>query len=263
VRRRRIGKYRIVKRLGTGGFADVYKARDTVEGVYVALKVPQRELLTSAALDDFRKEIRLTASLEHPNILPIKNAEFYDGQLVVAYPLGEESLAERLRRRLAVSTCLDLIDQMLAALAYAHAHRVIHCDVKPDNLILFPHHRLRLSDFGIAKVALRTMPASGSGTVGYVAPEQAMGKPSFRSDVFSAGLVIFRMLAGRLPEWPFSWPPAGTPRLRRKVPRSFVDFVRRALQVDHRKRFKDATRMHDAYRALRPAIARFQRRKRR
>jgi serine/threonine protein kinase len=94
---------------------------------------------------------------------------------------------------------------MTSAIAYAHAHnRVIHCDVKPDNFILFPDNVLKLADFGIAKVAYQTLRASGSGTVGYVAPEQAMGKPSFRSDVFSLGLILYRMFSGVLPEWPYA-----------------------------------------------------------
>jgi serine/threonine-protein kinase len=261
--RRRYGKYRLLRRLGRGGFADVYKARDTIEGGYVAVKIPHAHVLHGNALEDFRKEIRLTASLDHENILSIKNAEIYDGRLVVAYALGEETLFDRLRRRLSTATCLDLTGQLLDALAHAHSHKVIHCDVKPENIILFPNHRLRLSDFGIAKIAMRTLEASGSGTVGYVAPEQAMGRPSFRSDVFSAGLIVYRMLAGHLPEWPFAWPPPGIARLRRKVPRAFVDFCRRAIQVDHRKRFKDGIRMAQAFRTLLPAVRRFQTRRRR
>jgi serine/threonine protein kinase len=100
---------------------------------------------------------------------------------------------------------------MIEAVAYAHRQRIIHCDIKPENFILFPDNRLRLTDFGIARVAQNTVAGSGSGTVGYMAPEQAMGKPSMRSDVFSLGLVIYRMLTGQLPEWPFEWPPPRIP----------------------------------------------------
>jgi serine/threonine-protein kinase len=255
--RHRIGKYRILRKLGSGGFAVVFKAFDTVEGVPVALKVPHLHVLTPQAVVDFLNEIRLTAGLDHPNILPLKNAEYIDGRLVVAYPLGEQTLADRLQRRLSVETALDLAEQMLEALAYAHGKRIIHCDVKPPNLILFHGSLLRLTDFGISKVAMRTLDASGSGTVGYIAPEQAMGKPSFRSDVFSSGLVIYRMLSGALPEWPFQWPLPGLERLKRKVPSSFIDFLKRALQVNHRKRFPDAGTMLDTLVRLRPAVRRF------
>jgi serine/threonine-protein kinase len=261
--RKRIGKYRLLRRLGTGGFSEVYKAFDTVEGIHVALKLPKAPFQTPEMLEDFRKEIRLAARLDHPNILPVKNADFYDGRLVVAYPLGDETLADRLRRRLALDSCLVFAEQMLEALAHAHSHRVIHCDVKPENLILFPDRGLCLTDFGIARVALRTLSASGSGTVGYLAPEQALGKPSFRSDVFAAGLVIYRMLAGVLPEWPFEWPLPGHENLRRKVPPAFLAFLRRALQVDHRKRFADAEQMLAAFARLQAAVRRFRAGKRR
>jgi serine/threonine-protein kinase len=255
--RHRIGKYRIQRRLGSGGFAEVFQAYDTIEGIPVALKIPHLEMLRPASLADFLKEIRLTAGLDHPNILPIKNAEYFDGRLVVATALGEGTLSDRLRRRISVERALDLAEQMLDALSYAHSKRIIHCDVKPPNLILFPGQVLRLTDFGISKVALRTMSASGSGTVGYVAPEQAMGKPSFRSDVFSSGLVLYRMLTGALPEWPYLWPPPGHERLKRKVPPAFIEFLRRSLQVDHKKRYPDAGAMLSALVRLRPAVRRF------
>jgi serine/threonine-protein kinase len=252
----KIGKYRIQGRLGEGGFSTVYRALDMVEGVPVALKVPHSHLLTPETKESFRKEIRLTAQLDHKNILPVKNAEYYDGHLVVASPLGDETLVDRLSRRMAAATAFKLGEQMLEALAYAHSYSIIHCDVKPENLILFPENMLRLADFGIARVALQTMPASGSGTIGYVAPEQAMGKPSFRSDVFSAGLVLYRMLSGTLPEWPYQWPLPGQEKLRQRYPSSLLDFFRRALHVDQRKRFADAERMLASYRRLLPAVRR-------
>jgi len=233
----------------------VWSALDTVEGIQVALKFPYGRHLADAA-EAFRTEIRLVAGMEHPNILPIKNAEFIDDRLVVAYPLGDETLAERLQRRMTARLALDFAEQLLAALDYAHSWQIIHCDVKPDNLILFPDRRLRLTDFGISKVAARTLVASGSGTVGYCAPEQAMGRPSFRSDVFSAALVIWRMLSGELPSWPFRWPLAGHERIRRRVHPDLVAFLRRALEVDHRKRFADGCRMYAAFRRILPLARR-------
>ncbi|MFQ5748454.1 MAG: serine/threonine-protein kinase, partial [Planctomycetota bacterium] len=151
--RQMLGKYRIQRRLARGGFAEVYQAFDTVEGIRVALKIPYPQLVSGDSLDAFRREVRLTARLDHPNILPIKNAEVYDGQLVVAYPLGLGTLADRLRRRISTAKCLAYTGQILEALAYAHSRRVVHCDVKPENLILFPDDVLRLTDFGIAKIA--------------------------------------------------------------------------------------------------------------
>ena len=95
---------------------------------------------------------------------------------------GPANAADRLTRRMAVTTALDLGRQLIDALAYAHARSVLHLDVKPENIILFPGNVLRLADFGLARVALRTVRGSGSGTLGYMAPEQAYGRPKFTSD---------------------------------------------------------------------------------
>jgi hypothetical protein len=159
---------------------------------------------------------------------------------------------------------------MLAGLAHAHAHKIVHCDVKPDNMVLFhdttsaeksSRLRLRLTDFGIAKVAQRTLRAHGTGTFGYLAPEQAMGRPSFRSDVFAAGLVLYRMLTGSLPEWPFTWPLAGHERLRGRVHADMAAVLRRALQVDSKARFADAGRMLSAFLAAKSKSLRLVNRK--
>jgi serine/threonine-protein kinase len=249
----KFGKYRIKSRLGEGGFALVYRATDTIEGIPVALKIPYKRLVTESLLQSLRKEVRLSARLDHPNILQVKNADYIEGTFTIVYPLGDGTLDERLEARLSSRTALDFSQQLLEALACAHRHRIIHCDVKPDNLILFPGERLRLADFGIAKVAhaTGTLRGEGTGTLGFVAPEQALGKPSLRSDVFSAGLVIYRMFSGTVPEWPYEWPLPGLRRLRRKVRPEFVSFLRRALEVDERKRFRDATQMAEHLQRLR------------
>lgn len=249
--RGRLGKYRIERRVALGGFAAVYQAMDTIEGIRVALKVPSSRLVTDELLNEFRKEVRLTAGLEHPNILPIKDASFINGRFVIVQPLGSETLSDRLSRRMSLSTILSITEQMLEATAYAHRSRVVHCDIKPENFIMFPGNRVRLADFGIAKLAQSTIQGSGTGTVGYMAPEQAMGKPSMRSDVFSLGLIIYRMLTGHWPEWPYEWPPVGYDRLRRRgVNRDFIDFVRRAMEPNPRKRYRDADHMLSAFRKL-------------
>lgn len=250
--RQLLGKYRVARKIAEGGFAQVYDALDTIEGVRVALKVPHPHLMDRTALKEFRNEVRLTAPLEHPNILPIKSADFIDGLFVIASPLGDRTLADRMKNRLATRTALGYAEQMLEALAFAHRRRIIHCDVKPENCILFGPDRLRLADFGIAKVALRTLSARGTGTLGYVAPEQAMGKPSFRSDVFSLGLVLYQMFSGALPEWPYEWPPPGIAKVRRKLPPEMIEFIRRAIEVDQRRRFAGAEPMLAAFRRLKP-----------
>jgi serine/threonine-protein kinase len=248
--RQKLGKYRIERKLGEGGFAAVYSAVDMIEGVRVALKIPFPQYVDKGTLEDFRREVRLVARLNHPNILPLKNAEFIDGQLIVVFPLGDRSLADRLQHRLSTPLALDFVEQILDAVAYAHERRIIHCDIKPENLILFPDNRLLLTDFGIAKVARRTIQGSGSGTVGYVAPEQAMGRPSFRSDVFSIGLISYRMFGGHWPAWPFHWPPPGFVRVCSQLNPTVVDLLRRSLEIDPRKRFRDAVQMLSSFRRV-------------
>ena len=263
--RRRLGKYRIRRRVGAGAFATVYEAYDTIEGISVALKIPHPDQVEKESLNQIHKEVRLTARLDHDNILALRSAMMIDGHFVIATPLGEQTLTDRLHYRLGPKTALSYTEQLLDALAYAHEQRVIHCDIKPDNVILFPENHVRLADFGIAKVSLRTrtIVGSGQGTVGYIAPEQAMGKPSFRSDVFSMGLLIYRMFGGVLPEWPFDWPLPGADRLRRTVSRDFIAFLRRSIEVRERKRFRDGVQMQRAFEKVAPRALRSTTRSRR
>jgi RNA polymerase subunit RPABC4/transcription elongation factor Spt4 len=248
--RQRLGKYRIRRKIAEGGFAAVYQAMDTIEGVQVALKVPHPHLMSPGVLEDFRREVRLAAKLDHPNILSVKDASMIDGRFVVAFPLGQRSLEDRLRSRISTRLALDYSEQILRAVAAAHRHRIMHCDIKPDNVIFDASGRLRLGDFGVAKVARKTITASGSGTLGYLAPEQAMGKPSLRSDVFSLGLILYRLFSGCLPEWPYDWPPPGHEKLRRHLHPDFIALLKRAMDIQPRKRFRDADQMLAAFRRI-------------
>ncbi len=241
--RQRLGKYRIERRLAQGGFAYVYAAMDTIEGVRVALKMPHQNVVTPSMLECFQREARLVARLDHPHILPLKDASFIDGRFVIASKLGERTLNDRLRKRMSFETALELSLQMVSAVAYAHRMKIIHCDIKPENMILLPDGRLQLADFGIAKVAQRTVNGSGSGTVGYMAPEQAMGRPSTKSDVFSLGLIIYRLFTGHLPTYPFEWPFKGHAALRRRAHPDLLALIRKAMEIQPNKRFKDADEM--------------------
>jgi serine/threonine-protein kinase len=259
----KIGKYKLKARISNGPYATVFRAHDTLEGVHVALKIPHKSLVTKDSLDDFSREVRLAAKLVHPNILGLKSADFIDGHLVIAFPLGEESLEERLARRLSLRTALDLGEQLLGAVAFAHEQHVIHCDVKPDNLLLFGDGQLRLTDFGISKVAHRTISASGAGTVGYMAPEQAMGRPSRRSDVFATGLVLWQMFSGRLPEWPFEWPLAGYAKLKHTLHPDMIAVLKRSLELKPSRRFEDGSQMLAAYLRAKSKVLRFRSARRR
>ncbi|MEO1576188.1 MAG: serine/threonine-protein kinase, partial [Pseudomonadota bacterium] len=248
--RQRLGKYRIEKRLARGPYATVYAAFDTIECLRVALKIPNDDNSAGEELDDFKREVRLAARLYHPNILPLKDASFINDHFVIVTPLGDETLARRMQRRMSNASMISFAEQILDALAYAHAESVLHCDVKPENLILFGTDHLMLADFGIAKTALRTIKASGSGTLGYIAPEQAMGRPSPRSDVFAAGLLLYRMFTGRVHEWPFDWPPEGIERLRSRFSSKTEAWLKRALDLRPARRFRDAQQMLSAFHDL-------------
>lgn len=249
--RQKLDKYKVIRRVAAGGFAAVYEAEDTVEGIRVALKIPHAHLVNKATLADFKREARMTSRLDHPHIVPIKTATEINGHFVIVQPLGRMTLHDRLKKRIATKKALEWSEQILRALSHAHRKKVVHCDVKPDNLLLFPDDKLRLADFGIAKVAQRTLSGGGTGSLGFVAPEQAMGKPSLRSDVFSAGLVIWRMLSGSLPAWPYRHPFPGYDKVKRVHP-DLPRFLERSMEVDEELRFADATRMLAAFRKLNP-----------
>lgn len=238
--RQRIGKYRILARLSNGPLADVYRAQDEVQKMPVALKIPHERTTKLEQVADFVGEVRIASRLDHPNILRVDNAAFIDDRFVIAMPLGVESLAARIERRIGNALAMDLAVQALRGLAFAHDNNVIHCDIKPENYILFPDNQLRLADFGFSKVSKRTVRGSGSGTIDYIAPEQAMGKPRFASDVFSLGLVLYRLFSGRLPEYPFDWPPPALDRVIARTNDAFADVLQQALKPDPRQRFRDA-----------------------
>ncbi len=248
----RLGKYKLRKRLGRGATGDVFEAHDTVEARTVALKVAQD---TPEAREDCRREIRIMAKLDHPAILELRNANEFDGHLVMAVPLANETLSDRLSRRMSPTRTLHYAEQILEGLAHAHERRVLHRDVKPANMLLFDDDVLKLADFGAARSPARTRFGTSVGTVGYMAPEQALGRSSPRSDVFCAGLVLYRMTSGALPEWPFTWPGPGRERLRR-FGEAWKGFLHRALELHERKRYRDAGHMLDAFEAVRPKIER-------
>lgn len=243
----RLGKYRLDRRIGRGGFADVYAATDTLLSLKVALKIPNAHWVSEDLVDEFRREAKMLSRLEHPNILPIRDASFIDGFLVIVTPLATRTLDDRLRKRMRFETAFDYAAQLLDGVAYAHDNGVIHCDIKPENIFIFDEDQLRLGDFGIAKAAQKTISGSGTGTLGYMAPEQAMGKPSTRSDVFSIGLIAYRMFAGKWPEYPFEWPFPGAARIRRRVHADLIGIIRKSLSVKPRERFADAGKMADAW----------------
>lgn len=256
----RLGKYRLDRRIGVGGFATVYAGRDTVLGINVAIKIPLEQYVSEELLSEFRKEARLTLQLNHPNILPLRDATFIDGHFVIISPLGETTLDQRLKSRIGFERAFEVLEQLVAGVAYAHEQGIIHCDIKPENVLLFKDGGVRLADFGIAKAAVATISGSGTGTIGHMAPEQAMGRPSARSDVFSVGLIAYRLFAGHWPEYPFQWPLPGQAKLRKNCSKSLIAWIRKSIDLNPRERFRDAIQMKSELERIRPAALRFARR---
>lgn len=243
--RQKIGKYNILGRIASGPLADVYRAYDTIHKMRVALKIPKSG--DYSGHEEFLHEVQVATRLNHPNILSVLNASYIGDRFVIAMELGGESLANRIERRTSNARAIDLAAQALAALAHAHERKIIHCDIKPENFILFPGNQLKLADFGFAKISLRTIKASGSGTIDYIAPEQAMGRPKFQSDVFSLGLVLYRLFSGKLPEWPFAWPMLGHDRLVSRARPELIAMLKKAIQLDPAKRYRNAMQMQAAF----------------
>ncbi|MFL5628001.1 MAG: protein kinase domain-containing protein [Ktedonobacteraceae bacterium] len=201
----KLGNYRLVKLLGQGGFADVYLGEHIYLQTAAAIKVVQAQL-TDEALEKFLVEARTIARLTHPNIVPV--LEFGIEQatpfLVMSYA-SYGSLRQRHPRGsiLAPLTIVSYVEQIATALQYAHDRHVIHCDVKPENMLLGQHETLMLSDFGIAISAQSidgmSSPAAIVGTATYMAPEQFYGKPSTASDQYALGIVVYEWLGGAPP----------------------------------------------------------------
>ena len=203
------GRYEIESELAHGGMASVYLARDVRHDRRVAIKVLREELAAAVGAERFLEEIRVTASLQHPSIVPLFDSGSADGLVWYVMPFVEgETLRSRLARegRLPVETALQLAREMADALEYAHRHGVVHRDVKPENVLLQGGHAL-LADFGIA-LALEhaggerlTRTGITLGTPQYMAPEQVAGERAVdaRTDVYALGAVLHEMIAGEAP----------------------------------------------------------------
>jgi len=199
-----LGNYRLISPLGAGGFADVYLGEHIYLETRAAIKVLHVSFEpASEVLDRFLTEARTIAQLRHPNIVGILEfgVEHDLPYLVMEYaPHGSLRTKHPRGSILPLATVLSYIQQVAAALQYAHEHRVVHCDVKPENMLLDQDDRVLLSDFGIARVVQNTMQTQEVvGTIYYMAPEQFDGKPLPASDQYALGVVVYQWLCGHLP----------------------------------------------------------------
>ena len=212
-----VGPYEILGHLGAGGMGEVYRARDPRIGREVAIKVLPRSLAGNADhLRRFEQEARATGTLNHPNLLTIFDLGTYDGgPFIVSEMLDGSTLRDTLAGgRLPIRKVLNYAVQTANGLAAAHEKGVVHRDVKPENIFITADDRVKLLDFGLAKLAMPDQPEGSRadtqkhgtspgvivGTVGYMSPEQVRGSAvDYRSDIFSFAIVLYEMLTGSQP----------------------------------------------------------------
>jgi eukaryotic-like serine/threonine-protein kinase len=201
------GRYRLESKLGSGGMSTVYLALDEVLDRPVAIKLLHREISEEAdQLERFRREARAAARLSHPNLVGVIDAGEDDGRPYIVFEYVEgRTLKRRIQEEgpLPVDEAVAYAIEIGRGLTAAHARKLVHRDVKPQNVLIDPDGRAKVTDFGIARsLEAKGLTATGRvvGTTDYVSPEQAMGEDvDERSDVYSVGVVLYEMLTGEVP----------------------------------------------------------------
>jgi serine/threonine-protein kinase len=254
------GRYRIERKLGAGGMADVYLAEDQELGRRVAIKIlNDRHAADDSFIERFRREAKNAAGLSHPNIVSIYDRGEAEGTYYIAMEyLDGRSLKELIvgRGPAPIKIAIDYARQILAAVGFAHKHGIVHRDIKPHNVLVGHEGRLKVTDFGIARSGASQMTEVGSiiGTAQYLSPEQARGAPVDQtSDLYSVGVVLYEMLTGQVPftgDTPLeiamkhlSEVPVPPSELRPEVPHDLDSVVLRALAKDPHERYRSADEM--------------------
>jgi len=257
------GRYRIIRKLGAGGMADVYLAEDQELGRRVAIKIlNDRHAADDSFIERFRREAKNAAGLSHPNIVSIYDRGEAEGTYYIAMEfLDGRSLKELIVARgpAPVKVAVDYARQILAAVGAAHRHGIVHRDIKPHNVLVGGEGRLKVTDFGIARSGASQMTEVGSiiGTAQYLSPEQARGAPVDQtSDLYAVGVVLFEMLTGQVPftgDTPLeiamkhlSEVPTPPSELRPEVPHDLDSVVLRALAKEPGERYQSAEEMDAA-----------------
>ena len=254
------GRYRLERKLGSGGMADVWLAEDQELGRKVAIKMlHERYANDTQFVERFRREATHAAGLSHPNVVSIFDRGETDGSyyIVMEYVEGR-TLKELLVTRgpCPVPVAISYVRQVLAALRYAHRNGIVHRDIKPHNVLVDHEGRVKVADFGIARAGSSQMTEAGSiiGTAQYLSPEQARGAPvDESSDLYSTGIVLYELLTGDLPfngETPveiamkhLSQVPPAPSAIRPEIPRDLDLVVLRALAKEPADRYRSAKEM--------------------
>ena len=269
-----VGDYQVIGILGSGGMGEVYKVRNVISDRVEAMKVLLPDLASAADLADrFLREIKVQASLKHPNIASLHTAVRLENQLLMLMEFVEGStLEQKLKQqgKFPVASAVDYISQVLAALEYAHAQGVIHRDIKPGNMMLTPAGVIKLMDFGIAKGSSDhqlTMAGTTVGSLYYMSPEQIQGAVGLdaRSDLYSVGVSLYELVTGKRPfdgDSQFAIMSAhlkNTPvppvALDPALPQTLNDVIMLAVAKDPNARFQGAAAFRKALSSVVPAAA--------
>ena len=265
------GRYRVLHRLGAGGMADVYLARDQQLDRDIALKLLHRRFAEDPGfVERFRREAQAAASLQHPNVVSVFDRGSFEGTYYIAMEYLPGRTLKRLIREeapLEVDRAIDIAIQMLKAARFAHRRGVIHRDLKPHNVIIDDNDHVKVTDFGIARAGASDMTETGSimGTAQYLSPEQAQGHSvSAPSDLYSIGIVLYEMLTGRVPfdgESPVSIAlkhvsetPVPPSQINPEVPAALEQVVMWALNKDAGDRPTDADQFIMALEQVRDSL---------
>jgi serine/threonine protein kinase len=247
-------QYEMVALLGRGGMGAVYKAWQKSLDRQVAIKVLPAEIEHDEAgfADRFKREAKAMARLNHPGIVAVHDAgETGDGLLYYVMDFVDGTDVQQLlteRGKLPVGEAVSIATRICDALAYAHRHGVIHRDIKPSNIMLDSENRVKVADFGLAKIvaedAHTTAADLAMGTPDFIAPEVLAGAApvDHRADLFAVGVMLYRMLTGKLPRGRFD-PPS---RLVEELDPRFDTIIDRALQAEPAARYASASELHDA-----------------
>jgi len=266
------GRYRVVRRIGSGGMADVYCAEDIHLGRQVAIKVLHRRFAQDQEfVERFRREAKSAAGLNHPNVVGVFDRGEHEGTYYIAMEFLEGQTLKDIvatEAPLQQERVIDLGLQILQAAGFAHSHGVIHRDFKPHNVIVDQHGHAKVTDFGIARAGASEMTETGSimGTAQYLSPEQAQGHAvTATSDIYSIGVMLYEMLAGRLPFEGdsavavalkhLSEPPAPISQWRPDVHPALEAVVMAALAKDPAQRWQSAEDLAAGLEAARTQIA--------